>query len=216
VYLCSEFCLTLEFPLHTEVKQEGEVFSAGSSLSHFSGTTSASAPFSKPSNEASDFSRKELISLLNIPEHLTTDVKNPGIRVYYAKYKACLLAQETLNQMIQNGSWSGKKPSQTQIITLFTCKSMWHGYMAPAFQDINSHPELKDWLENRADGPSDAEVWGRDKGTYSFKDLKEEKNRRQGRTEKGKGKMNEKGKGKDGGMNKQGESSGGKKAKKTK
>jgi hypothetical protein len=41
-----------------------------------------------------DDSRKELIALLNIDEHVAEPAKNADIQVSYAKYKECLKAQQ--------------------------------------------------------------------------------------------------------------------------
>ena len=139
---------------------------------------------SQPAGRSADHSRNELIALLNIPEHLTRDYKAPGLgktiglRVYYSKYKACLEAQEVLNGMVKSGTWSGKKPTTITIIELFASKTTWFTYVVPGFADINNFPLLKEWLEDEEGCPTDLDVWGKAKSTYTFADLKEEKERR--------------------------------------
>jgi hypothetical protein len=137
-----------------------------------------------------------LVALLNIPEHLAMPIKNAGLKVNYAKYKACLQAQDILSQKIKDGTWPQgvKKPTTTVIIELFVSKSYWHSYMTPAFHDISHYPLLKDWLEDLENGPADADVWGVVQTSYGFSDLQKEKQRRQQQT-KGKGKAAKKGTG---------------------
>ena len=89
---------------------------------------------SEPAGRSTDHSRNELIALLNIPEHLTRDVKAVGIRQYYARYKAFLEAQETLSKMLKAGTWPGRKPTVITIIELFASKSTWFTYVAPGFE----------------------------------------------------------------------------------
>jgi len=131
---------------------------------------------------------------LNIPEQLAQNIKNAGLKLNYAKYKACLQAQETLTQKIKQGTWPAgiKKPTSTDIITLFVSKTSWHSFMTPAFHDISHYPLLKEWLEDENGGPSDADVWGTEQSSYSFPDLQKEKERRKQQT-KGKGKKKDDG-----------------------
>ncbi|KAK2462224.1 hypothetical protein APHAL10511_005759 [Amanita phalloides] len=118
--------------------------------------------------QSGDHSKKELITLLNIPEHLTTETKGKNL-VY-----------------MEAGTWVGKRPTNITIIQLFTSKTSWFSYVIPAFSNINNFPELKKWLEGGDDSPTDIEVWGWEKSTYTFAELKEEKERRSKKTEKGK------------------------------
>ncbi|KAK2465440.1 hypothetical protein APHAL10511_002794 [Amanita phalloides] len=159
-------------------------------------TAPAPAPESTGLNSA-QHSKKELITLLNIPEHLTIDIKgkNIGIREYYSRYRACLEAQSTLSEKIQAGTWVGKRPNNATIIQLFTSKTTWHTYIVPAFSDINNFPVLKQWLEGEDGCPTDIDIWGKEKNTYTFAELKEEKERRSKKPEKGKKKKVDKGEG---------------------
>jgi hypothetical protein len=145
-------------------------------------------PVSQVIGKQGDLSKNELIALLNIPEHLSKPIKNAGLRINFSKYRACLQAQDTLNQKIRDGSWPQgvKKPTSTMIIEVFVSRSYWHTYMTPAFHDISHYPLLKEWLEDLEGGPSDADVWGVVQTSYGFSDLQKEKERRQ--QSKGKGK----------------------------
>ncbi|KIL55550.1 hypothetical protein M378DRAFT_90762 [Amanita muscaria Koide BX008] len=155
--------------------------------------TSDGVPVSKVVGTG-DISKKELIALLNIPEQLTVATKNADVRLSYAKYKACLNAQETLGLKIKDGTWpsSVKKPTITQIIEIFVSKTSWHKYMTKAFHDISHHAGLKAWLEDEAGGPTDIVVWGKNQATYTISDLMKEKERllecQQASKGKGKGK----------------------------
>ncbi|KAM6489956.1 hypothetical protein JOM56_002878 [Amanita muscaria] len=161
-------------------------------------------PVSQAAVSSGDLSKKEFVALLNIPEHLAQPIKNAGIRVNYAKYKACVQAQETLRQKLKDGTWpaGNKRPTATTIIELFVSRTTWHSYMTQAFHDISHFPLLQEWLEGNEGGPTDAEVWGTVQNSYNFTDLQKEKAHRQQQM-KGKGKKKEedkagKGKKKDG------------------
>jgi hypothetical protein len=156
-------------------------------------------PVSKAAVKSGDLSKKELVALLNIPEHLAQNIKNAGLKVNYAKYKACLQAQDTLSQKIKQGTWPAgiKKPTNTNIIELFVSRTYWHTYMTPAFHDISHYPPLKEWLENEDGAPADVDVWGTVQNNYSFADLQKEKERRKQQT-KGKGKKKDEGNAKEG------------------
>jgi hypothetical protein len=155
--------------------------------------TPVGAPISFPASGSKEYSKKELIALLGIPEHLTTEPKNLGLRNYYHRYKACLEAIDLVQRKAQQGTWPGVKPSNTQIIQIFASKSMWHTYMVPAFESINNLPDVKDWLEDK-EGVMDVDVWGKMKGNYTFTDLKELRERvaqRMGAQDKGKKNQND-------------------------
>lgn len=139
----------------------------------------AKPPVSAPAGKSAEHSKKELIALLNIPEHLTREhSKALGLRQYYARYKAGLEAQQTLNEKIEAGTWPGKRPTGINVIELFASKSTWFANVVPAFSDINNFPVLKEWLEGGVGCPTDTEVWGKRKATYTFADIKDEKERR--------------------------------------
>lgn len=148
-----------------------------------SGSTASTPhpPVSQAIGQHGDLSKNELIAILNIPEHLTKTIKSAGLRINFAKYKACLQAQETVTQKMKDGSWPQgvKKPTSTMIIELFVSRSYWHTYMTPAFHDISHYPLLKEWLEDLEGGPADADVWGVVQTSYGFSDLRKEKERRQ-------------------------------------
>jgi hypothetical protein len=156
---------------------------ASHGLSGFSHVQGGSAPALVPpvSKIVSEgLSNSELIALLDVPENLARPMRNAGLRINYAKYKACLQAQEVLNQKLKDNTWPQgvKKPAASDIIKLFVSRSQWHEYMTPAFSNINDFPIIKDWLEDTEDSPSDADVWGLSKATYNFSDLQREKDRR--------------------------------------
>jgi hypothetical protein len=173
---------------------EGKDIFASASVpsSHVPAIGTSGAPESKAVIQG-EISKKELVALLNIPEQLAQPMKNPGLRLNYAKYKACIMAQDTLRQKIKDNTWPEgvKKPTSTNIIELFVSRSFWHHYMTQAFHDIAHYPLLKDWLENIEGGPTDEEVWGTIQSSYGFSDLQKEKERRQQQA-KGKGKVTKK------------------------
>jgi hypothetical protein len=117
--------------------------------------------------------REELLALLGIPAHLTERDKNHSLQDYYAKYQACLKAQQLLDKSSAEGKWPGKKPTSTEIVELFVSKSMWHSHFKHAFSNINNHPSMVKWLEGGEEGPTNLEAWGFEKAhaTYNFSDL---------------------------------------------
>lgn len=145
-----------------------------------SGSASVSASVSGPTHgqATAELSKEALVALLNIDEKLVTDSKNIGIKQHYERYKACLEAQQNVNEKFQAGTWPGKKPTSGSIIHLFASKTTWFTYMVPAFCDINNYPDIKEWLEGQDGCPTNLDIWGKDKLTYTFSELKEVKERR--------------------------------------
>ena len=100
--------------------------------------------------------------------------------------------------MVGDGSWVGDKVTAVELIELFVSKSFWHSHVKKYFSQVSNHPLMVDWLEHGEDQPSNLDVWGVKKPSYTFKDLKEylEQAKEKGKG-KGKKKMKvEEGKGK--------------------
>lgn len=102
----------------------------------------------------------------------TLESSDKGIRTSYLKYQSHLQADSTLKQKILDGTWVGRKPTATELIELFVSKSMWHSHYS-LFGQVSNYPLLKKWLDNETDAPGDFEVWGYEKLSYNFKDMKD-------------------------------------------
>ena len=138
-------------------------------------------------------STDEVITALGIPKHLTgKSTKDVGLKVYYAKYQACLKAYDTMQNMYREGSWPAPKMvNKTTIVELFVSKTMWHSHVQRFFKNIADYPEMQMWLEGGED--DDLGVWGVTKTSFTFNDLAtymEDINKL--RAKKGKGKKKEK------------------------
>ncbi|KAG6912182.1 hypothetical protein DXG01_016675, partial [Tephrocybe rancida] len=116
-----------------------------------------------------------------------------GLRAAYQKYCAFLHAETTLREKLDDNSWVGQKPTNTEIIEIFVSKSMWHSHYS-LFGKVSNHPLLIKWLDNDPDKPGDFELWGFEKLSYNFADLREYLKGQAGATEKAskKGKEKEK------------------------
>lgn len=95
-----------------------------------------------------------------------------------------------------------KKPSQTEIISVYGGKSTFYE-QSKVLQQVKNHPDMKEWLE-RTDSDMDetTEFWGFYKAIYVVKDLEKWIENKNAEAEKGKGKG--KGKGKEKGKGKKG------------
>jgi len=152
----------------------------------------------------------ELMQHLDIPSSLV-ERSERSLRFSYQKYKAFLIAVKTLDAKWKNGVLPyERKPSQEHIIETMQSKTFWYDYIRKYFSKVGEYPDMVAWLENSDDAPSDLEVWGVEKKSYSFGDLdeylksggvglsekkKEEKSKgkeKVGSSKKGKGKEKEK------------------------
>ena len=134
------------------------------------------------------------MTLLNIPSHLLRDSSrsDAGLHLYYNKYQACLKALSVSESMDAAGAWEIKKPSDTETVELFIGKTMWHDHLKKQFSRVPKYPEMLQWLNDEEDVLPDIELWGEEKTSYNFKDLKnwlDDKDKR-GKV-KGKGKAKE-------------------------
>ena len=118
-----------------------------------------------------DSFKSQIIHLLNIPVHLTGsgDVSLP---VAYQKYMAYLVACNTLDEMVGNGTWTTKCPTRTELIEVFVSKSFFHSHYRRHFAKVADYPEMVAWLEGEP-GSVDVDVWGVRKANYTFVDLRD-------------------------------------------
>lgn len=116
---------------------------------------------------ASAPSKKELITALDIDLDLCDEeAGDKGLIHSYRKWKAIKAAYKKMQGM----SWNGPKPTYGTIISLFVSSSMFYSHYK-YFNDAVKHPEMLEWLEKRQDGPSDVDIWGKEKSYYTFSDL---------------------------------------------
>ena len=116
---------------------------------------------------ASALTKKELITALDIDPDLCDDeAGDKGLLHSYSKWKAIKAAYSKMQSM----AWNGPKPTYGTIISLFVSTSMFYSHYK-YFNDAVRHPEMLEWLEGAQNGPSDVDIWGREKGRYTFSDL---------------------------------------------
>jgi hypothetical protein len=181
----------------------------------FSMSTSTGSPF-----------KDKLIASLDIPVELT-DHREIDLAYAWKKYKACLQAISTCNSLWENKELRhvfDRKPTQTDIISVFKGKTQWHLTYSKAFPKLAHYPAMVSWLENSDDKLSDLELWGVEKAVYGFSDLFEWLDNsgvglrgagkgKEKEVAKGKAKEKEKEKKKDKGKGREKEVTGGKKKK---
>ena len=145
----------------------------------------------EPAQQPADY-KAELVHIFNISKHLLRDFsKNEGLHLYYKKYQACLRALSASERMASQGEWDVRRPSETEIIELFVGKTMWHGHLKKTFSRVPRYPDMLQWLNQEEDALPDIEIWGEEKSSYTFKDLKawlDEKDHNATVKDKGKGK----------------------------
>jgi hypothetical protein len=116
--------------------------------------------------------QQQLIAHLNIPLALTSRPKHVEIHVAYSKYLGVHSAQENMNRMISDGIWPFKLLSTDTLVEIFVSKSVWYTHYVKIFPRAEKFPELVKWLECAEDAPSGGSIFGVQKQTYTFKDLK--------------------------------------------
>ena len=118
---------------------------------------------------ATSFKKGILLQLGISPE--LAERTDGGLRHAYEKYVAYLEACKTYGKMIADKSWVGEKLTGVDLIQLFVSKSYFHSHYRKFFSKVSNYPDLADWLEGSSSAPSDEDLWGEEKGSYSFKDL---------------------------------------------
>ena len=112
-----------------------------------------------------------LIETFDVPAHLTHRDKVADLRVAYSKYLAIQDMAERVTQMELAGTWTHKKPTLEDIVRVYMSRSGYFNCPKQHFPRVHLIPEMKRWLENAKDGPSDVDVWGDNKPSYQILDL---------------------------------------------
>lgn len=109
-----------------------------------------------------------IISTLNIPIHLTdrSNKAKSDLRMAYAKYVALLAALNSMSGLVTSGTWTHQTVTNDDIIEIFMSKSSYFKNHSKVFTMVDRHPQMKLWLLNADDGPSDYDVWGYQKHTF--------------------------------------------------
>src|SRR6202050_3430052 len=122
---------------------------------------SGSGPVKSPIQEL-------IISTLNIPIHLTdrSNKAKGDLRMAFAKYVRLLATLKSMSELVTAGTWTHQIVANDDIIEIFMSKSAYFKNHSKVFTMVNRHPQMKKWLLNADDGPSDYNVWGYQKHTF--------------------------------------------------
>ena len=116
--------------------------------------------------------REEMETLFGIPQSLTVCSKNVDLHLAYTKYQGVCNTQADLQRMMSDRTWTLGKVNDEEIIKLYVSKSVYYGQYMKFFPLAELYPPIVKWLENEEDSPPNIEVFGVDKSTYGFKDLR--------------------------------------------
>src|SRR5262245_53614565 len=130
------------------VKLQAEI--SGSALAGDGSLLPSALPASVPT-PTSGALQKQLKSLLNIPESLTTWGRSNDLHLAYAKYKGVLKAWSDMQRMKIDGTWTLGKVSTDALIELFVSKTVWYTYYIKLFPQVARWTHLAQWMENDPD-----------------------------------------------------------------
>jgi hypothetical protein len=116
--------------------------------------------------------QQQLITHLSIPVALTARPRHVELPVAYAKYLGVLSAQSNMNCMIADGIWPFDLLNTDTLVELFVSKSVWYTHYVKIFPWAQKFPDLVKWLECADDAPEGASIFGVEKHSYNFKELK--------------------------------------------
>lgn len=147
-----------------------------------------------PAEPGADSFKKDILIQLGISPELSNRTDH-GLHHAYEKYKAYLQACKTYGEMTVNKSWVGGRLTGADIIQLFISKSYFHSHYKKFFSKVSNYPDMVDWLEGNPNALADGDLWGEEKGSYTFKDLEKymekhetmKKKKKKGKDDKGEG-----------------------------
>ena len=150
---------------------------AGSSASGLTGLSGVSALFTgqhAPGSSLMGTFKEKLVMVLQVPAELENHT-DKGLHDAWKKYKAYLDAAKKLDELWDAGQLRNvfdRKPVQTDLKSLFKAKTQWHETYQKTFPRLYDHPDMVAWLEDQEDKQPDVDLWGINKASYTFADLK--------------------------------------------
>jgi hypothetical protein len=112
----------------------------------------------------------QIAAVLEIPASIVARPPVVDLRLAYAKYLAYLGARTAISSMSAAGTWTLKSPSADELVEVFVSKSVWHRNYK-LFARVKEFPLLIQWMEGKS-GPTDMDIFGYQRPTYSFSDLR--------------------------------------------
>ena len=138
-----------------------------------------------------------MATILGIPPHLIRGTGKDGehdgeLCRSYLKYQVALQAVATLARKVKDGDWQGKKPAELEVVDLVISRSIWYSHYKRLFPKVSqNYPDMLEWLKESVNAPADMEIWGKEKGVYTYSDLvewleeKEKSGKGKGKKDKG-------------------------------
>src|ERR1700677_3200451 len=97
---------------------------------------------------------------------LIVPTKPKVIFVWLLPYVKLLATLKSMSELVTAGTWTHQIVANDDIIEIFMSKSAYFKNHSKVFTMVNRHPQMKKWLLNADDGPSDYDVWGYRKHTF--------------------------------------------------
>jgi len=95
----------------------------------------------------------------------------PTLQLLYQRYCAANDIYRQVDQMVKARTWKGATITKTDVIGLFVAKTTWHTSYRVQFPAAEKHNNMRAWLTEAEDAPSDADLWGDTKDHHTLKDL---------------------------------------------
>jgi hypothetical protein len=149
-------------------------------LSVTGGSSSNSATIEGPSTLPIKH-KEALLTFVGIPTELPR-LGPASLRTAYAKFKVLTNSSTKMQGLRSNKEWTEHLedlgveawvPNFVDLVQIFIAKSQFYSGWKPNFQNAQSYPDMKAWLNDDSDCDSDSELWGTSKNAddYSFVDL---------------------------------------------
>jgi hypothetical protein len=87
-------------------------------------------------------SRLYIATLLGVP-HAMMDRSDKSLRRCYQQYLAYLDMIQKLDQMMEAGTWPGKRPLKAELVEVFVARTTWFDYYEKTFPLLNQHSDVK-------------------------------------------------------------------------
>ena len=102
---------------------------------------------------------------------LCQNIDKPTLQVLYQQYCTVNDICHQVDQMVKDRTWKGTTINKTEITSLFFAKTTWHGLYWAQMPATEKHDNMRAWLTEAEDTPSDIDLWGEAQDHYMLKDL---------------------------------------------
>ena len=98
-------------------------------------------------------------------------IDKPTLQLLYKRYCAINDIRRQIDQKIKDRTWKGAALTKVDVIELFVNRSIWYAWYSMPMRAAENNKDMRAWITEADDAPSDENIWGTIKDHRTLTDL---------------------------------------------